>query len=52
MKITDFGISKICSDLTSTFHCTPHYASPQIHNNEPFSKKSDVWYIKLIINIV
>ena len=46
IKIGDFGLSKekSRSDMKS-FVGTISYQSPEICNNQPYSFKTDVWYI-------
>lgn len=52
MKMGDFGISKILqwtgeSALSSIG--TPHYFSPEICLNQPYSYQSDVWAVGCIV---
>ena len=49
-KIGDMNVSKIIKDkvlLTQTG--TPFYASPEVWNDDPYSYKSDLWSIGIII---
>ena len=52
IKLGDFGIAK-CLDTTlsqaKTFIGTPYYLSPEIVQNKPYSFKSDVWSIGVLL---
>ena len=50
-KIGDCNVSKIfCGDMGVgyTQTGTPYYASPEVWNNEPYDKKSDIWSLGII----
>lgn len=49
VKIADFGISKIASQYTNTFCGTPYYISPEIINRLPYSVKTDVWSLGVVL---
>ncbi|XP_047737422.1 serine/threonine-protein kinase Nek8 isoform X3 [Hyalella azteca] len=51
LKIGDFGISKILSSKSKAFTVvgTPCYLSPELCQNKPYNKKSDVWALGCIL---
>ena len=52
VKIGDFGISKCLSssvEVAKTFIGTPYYLSPEIVSNQPYSYKSDVWSLGVLL---
>lgn len=52
IKIGDFGISKYLLntiDKANTFIGTPFYLSPEIISNQPYSFKSDIWSLGVIL---
>ena len=52
VKLGDFGIAK-CLDTTlaqaKTFIGTPYYLSPEIVESKPYSFKSDVWSLGILL---
>ncbi|KAI8476547.1 MAG: kinase-like domain-containing protein [Monoraphidium minutum] len=52
LKLGDFGVSKISStdaSMASTIVGTPHYLSPEMCDNKPYGRKSDVWALGCIL---
>lgn len=52
IKLGDFGISTILTDtnqLLNTFVGTPHYISPEIIRGQPYSFKTDIWSLGVIL---
>ena len=52
LKLGDFGISKLLStnsELASTVVGTPYYLSPEICEDRPYSRKSDVWALGCLL---
>ena len=52
MKIGDFGIAKVLNSTKSkakTVMGTPYYLSPEIVNAEPYSFKSDIWSLGVLL---
>ncbi len=54
LKLVDFGVSKIsatgASIMSSTLVGTPHYLSPEMCDNRPYGKKSDVWALGCVLS--
>ena len=51
-KIADLGVSRQLGDTTlmaSTFYGTPLYISPELCRNQPYSEKTDVWSLGVIL---
>jgi serine/threonine protein kinase len=51
-KIADLGVSRQLSDdtmLASTFYGTPLYISPELCHNEPYSEKTDIWSLGVVL---
>ena len=52
VKLGDFGISKNLNttwEKAVTFIGTPYYISPEIVQNEPYSFKSDIWSLGVLL---
>ena len=52
MKLGDFGISKALEQtraLAKSTVGTPYYMSPELCDNKPYSFKSDVWAIGVVL---
>ena len=49
LKIADFGISKIAHQYATTYCGTPYYISPEIINRLPYSVKTDVWSLGVVL---
>ncbi|KAJ6238302.1 camk family protein kinase [Anaeramoeba flamelloides] len=52
IKVGDFGISKLLQNTlekAKTVCGTPYYLSPEIINQKPYSYKTDVWSIGIIL---
>ena len=52
LRITDFGIARVLSETKSkakTVVGTPYYLSPEIIKSEPYSFKSDIWSIGVLL---
>ena len=52
VKLGDFGIAKVLNntmDNARTVVGTPYYLSPEIVDNKPYSFKSDVWSLGVLL---
>ena len=52
VKIGDFGIAKVMShtsDQARSIVGTPYYISPEIVQNQPYSFKSDIWALGVLL---
>ena len=52
VKLGDFGIAKsLCStlDKAKTFIGTPYYFSPEVIMSKPYSFKSDIWSLGVLL---
>ena len=52
IKLGDFGIAKCLNctmDIAKTMVGTPYYLSPEMVRNEPYSFKSDVWALGVLL---
>ena len=52
VKLGDFGIAKQTAgtlDLAQTCIGTPYYLSPEIYEDKPYGKKSDIWSMGVIL---
>lgn len=52
IKLGDFGIAKVLSNTKSkaqTIVGTPYYLSPEIIENTPYSFKSDIWSLGVLL---
>lgn len=51
-KLGDFGIAKVLSstvDHAKTIVGSPYYLSPEIIENRPYSFKSDIWSLGVLL---
>jgi NIMA (never in mitosis gene a)-related kinase len=51
-KVCDLGVSRLRSDETvflNSFHGTPLYLSPELVDNEPYTEKTDVWSLGVLL---
>eukprot|EP00775_Hariotina_reticulata_P005977 gene5977-6216_t len=52
LKLGDFGVSKITGNDASMANSvvgTPHYLCPEMLNNKPYGRKSDVWALGCVL---
>ena len=52
IKVGDFGISKVLENTTQvamTVVGTPYYMAPESCQSQPYTSKSDVWALGIII---
>lgn len=52
LKLGDFGVSKMANSdasMIATLVGTPQYMSPEMCDNKPYGKKSDVWALGCIL---
>ncbi|CAD8155000.1 unnamed protein product [Paramecium octaurelia] len=50
LKLGDFGIARsVDQTLATTFIGTPYYLSPEIIQNQPYSYKSDIWALGVLL---
>lgn len=52
IKLGDFGIAKILDNtkaVAKTMVGTPYYISPEIVENKPYSFKTDIWSLGVIL---
>lgn len=52
VKLGDFGISKILEttqDVAGTVVGTPYYMSPEVCESKPYTYKSDVWSLGVVL---
>ena len=49
-KIKNFkSAKKLNSEFTKTFIGSPYYISPEIYENKPYNKKTDIWSLGIIL---
>ncbi|KAL0277007.1 UNVERIFIED_CONTAM: hypothetical protein PYX00_004441 [Menopon gallinae] len=52
VKLGDFGVAKVLEnsfELASTCIGSPYYISPEICENKPYNKKSDIWALGCVL---
>jgi len=52
LKLGDFGIAKVfakTNEIARTMVGTPYYISPEIVENQPYSFKTDIWSLGVIL---
>jgi len=52
IKVGDFGISKVLegtNSVANTVVGTPYYMAPEACQSEPYTSKSDVWALGIIL---
>lgn len=52
VKVGDFGISRVLDTMTDAAFSvvgTPHYMSPEVCENKPYTFKSDVWSLGCVL---
>ncbi len=49
VKLGDFNVSKINDGMNNTQTGTPYYASPEVWQDKPYDKRSDVWSMGVLI---
>ena len=52
IKMGDFGIARVLSstkEKAKTVIGTPYYLSPEIIENKPYSFKSDIWSLGVLL---
>jgi NIMA (never in mitosis gene a)-related kinase len=52
VKLGDFGIARVLNqtlDKAKTMVGTPYYLSPEIIENKPYSFKTDIWSLGVIL---
>ncbi|CAD8066746.1 unnamed protein product [Paramecium sonneborni] len=50
LKLGDFGVARsVQKTLATTFIGTPYYLSPEIIQNQPYSYKSDIWALGVLL---
>lgn len=52
VKVGDLGIARVLTntwDLAKTMVGTPYYLSPEIVANKPYSFKSDIWSLGVLL---
>ena len=52
VKIGDFGIARVLTNTiekAKTVVGTPYYLSPEIIENKPYSFKSDIWSLGVLL---
>jgi len=52
LKICDFGISKIIATISKITKGigSPAYMSPELHDDQVYDFKADIWYVILVID--
>ncbi len=55
VKLGDFGVAKVLENTNEMVKCydrgTLYYMSPELLNEEPYNKKSDVWSLGCVVKI-